>query len=355
MGRDVRSLVVSDLHLGSITGRDVLRAPAARERLLEALDGIDRLVLLGDVVELLEGRPSRAMAEAEPVLRALGARLGRGRDVLLVPGNHDHRLVAPHLRRLRAEGGRLAPSARVPARSGRELEALTGWLRPARVEVRYPGAFLAPGVWAHHGHYVDRELLPALPRPPAAIAARLPTLPALPEGRARPEDYERAPGSNLVAVQAALTDELPPVVNASLETVAGLARGAAVRATPLLAATLADRLAPLGAGLLGWQFRARGLGAMAAVVRRLGVRARHVVFGHLHHGGPFDERWRDGAGGLELHNTGSWVYEPLLLSGVTPPHPYWPGGAVVVESGALPRAEQLLTDLAPADLAVSAR
>ncbi len=56
MGRGVRSLVVSDLHLGSITGRDVLRAPAALERLLEALDGVDRLVLLGDVVELLEGR-----------------------------------------------------------------------------------------------------------------------------------------------------------------------------------------------------------------------------------------------------------------------------------------------------------
>ncbi len=331
----MRSLVVSDLHLGAITGRDVLRAPAALERLTAALDGVDRLVLLGDLVELLEGRPRRALRDAEPVLRAIGRAVGRGRTVVVVPGNHDQRLVQPHLRALKARGGHLTPSTRVPAASGAELAALTGWLKPARVEVRYPGVFLAPGVWAHHGHYVDRELLPGV-----VLAERV-----------RPEDYERAPGSNLVAVQAAMTDELPVAVTAPLEAAANLARGLTGLATPLLAATLADRLAPLGAGLLGWQFRSRGLGAMAAVVRRLGVRARHVVFGHLHHGGPFDERWRTDAGGLELHNTGSWVYEPFLLAGVEPPHPYWPGGAVVVGDGP-PRAVRLLDDLTARELRV---
>jgi hypothetical protein len=43
----VRTLVISDLHLGSRNGVDVLRRPAARDALLEALDGVDRLVLLG--------------------------------------------------------------------------------------------------------------------------------------------------------------------------------------------------------------------------------------------------------------------------------------------------------------------
>jgi hypothetical protein len=56
----MRTLVISDLHLGSITRRDVLRRPAALEALLGALDGVDRLVLLGDTVELLEGAPRRA-------------------------------------------------------------------------------------------------------------------------------------------------------------------------------------------------------------------------------------------------------------------------------------------------------
>jgi len=328
-----RSLVVSDLHLGALSGRDVLRGPAARRRLLEALDGVDRLVLLGDVVELLEGRPRRALREAEPVLRAVGDALGRGREVLLVPGNHDHRLVRPHLRRLEAAGKPLRPSGRVPLSSSATLAALASWLRPARVEVRYPGAYLGPGVWAHHGHYVDRELL----------TLRAPPLP----DRARPADYELRSGPNDLAPGI----ELPAVVAAPLEAYASVVRGAALAALPLVARTVGDRLAPLGAGALGWLFRERGLGAMAAVARRLRVRAAHVVFGHLHHGGPYDEVWTAGEGRpVALHNTGSWVHEPLLLAGVTPPHPYWPGGAVVVDEGAAPRAVRLLDGLEARDL-----
>jgi len=89
----VRTLVVSDLHLGARLRRDVLRRAEALEALLAALEDVERLVLLGDVVELLEGRPERAMEVAEPVLRAVAARLGRGREVVLVPGNHDAALV----------------------------------------------------------------------------------------------------------------------------------------------------------------------------------------------------------------------------------------------------------------------
>ena len=49
-------------------------------------------------------------------------------------------------------------------------------------------------------------------------------------------------------------------------------------------------------------------------------------------------------------NTGSWVYEPLLVHGARPPHPYWPGGAVVLEDGAEPRALGLLDDVPAAAL-----
>ena len=59
-----RTLVISDLHLGGRLDRDVLRRPEALDALLEALDGVERLVLLGDVVELLERRPRDALAEA---------------------------------------------------------------------------------------------------------------------------------------------------------------------------------------------------------------------------------------------------------------------------------------------------
>jgi hypothetical protein len=279
------------------------------------------------------------------VLREIGAVMGRGRDVVYVPGNHDHRVVAPFLRRLRADDKPLRPSHRVPRASSPALEALTGWLGPSRVEVRYPGVWLAEGVWAHHGHYVDRELLPKQVDGPARLRFK-----ALPD-RMRAEDYERAAGPNLAAAQAALQTELPTLPAAALELAAGAFREAAVRATPLLGASLRDRLAPLGAGFLGWQFRTRGLPAMVAVARRLGVRAEHLVFGHLHLGGPrLEDEWRPVPGGPALVNTGCWVHEPLLLGGVDPPHDYWPGGAVLVEDGSPPRPLRLLDDLSADDL-----
>jgi len=51
----VRTLVISDLHLGSRNGVDVLRRPAAQRALVEALEGVDRLVILGDLLELRHG------------------------------------------------------------------------------------------------------------------------------------------------------------------------------------------------------------------------------------------------------------------------------------------------------------
>ena len=67
------ALVVSDFHLGARLHRDVLTHPT-RSRPCSAIAGVDRLVLLGDVVELLEGRPAEAMDIAELVLRAIGRR-----------------------------------------------------------------------------------------------------------------------------------------------------------------------------------------------------------------------------------------------------------------------------------------
>ena len=32
-------------------------------------------------------------------------------------------------------------------------------------------------------------------------------------------------------------------------------------------------------------------------------------------------------------NAGAWLYEPLLVDRASAPHPYWPGGAVLLEDG----------------------
>ena len=73
----MRTLVVSDLHLGSTRGADLLRRPELREPLLEEVARHDRLVILGDALELREA-PQRDAAEiAAPVFADLGARSAR--------------------------------------------------------------------------------------------------------------------------------------------------------------------------------------------------------------------------------------------------------------------------------------
>jgi hypothetical protein len=346
----VRTLVISDLHLGSVLGRDVLTRPAALDALQSVVADVDRLVLLGDTLELLEGRPRRAFQRSHEPLRALGETLGRTREVLIVPGNHDHALVRPFLRERRASGRPLGLASRVRVDSGPGLEKLAASLRPARVRVQYPGAWLAPGVYATHGHYVDRQLFPRargmIARGPFAV---------LPERGAHPEDYERTGGPSLDTLGAVLPQDLPDAVTEGLDRAAGAVRRATVAAVPLAAQFLRSQgLAPLTAGFLGLQFRRAGLPAMSAVARSLGIRARHLVFGHMHRTGPLPgddlAEWRPEGRGPQMHNSGCWVYEPLLLAGAEPPHPYWPGGAVLLEPGAAPRAITLLDSVEPAAL-----
>ncbi|MDQ3631897.1 MAG: metallophosphoesterase, partial [Actinomycetota bacterium] len=278
----MRTLVVSDLHLGSRLHRDVLRHPVAIDRLCHELEVVDRLVLLGDTVEMLEGRPKAALGDAEPVLRAIGEALGKGSDVVLLPGNHDHALVRPWLREQRTKGEALGLAGRVPLTSNRDLATIARWLRPARVQVRYPGAWLGSGIYAHHGHYLDRHL------------ARQPTLPT---SGATPEDYERALGTSIAAVGALMAASLPPIVGEPADRIAGLIRLVGIAAIPLAASLPgAPLLAPLSAGVLGFQFRRVGLPAMAAVTARLGIEAEHVLFGHVHRAGPREDddayEWR---------------------------------------------------------------
>jgi UDP-2,3-diacylglucosamine pyrophosphatase LpxH len=328
----VRTLVISDLHLGARIGRDVLRRPEALERLLGALGDVDRLVLLGDAIELLPGRGGGSLELARPVLQALGGAVG---EIVLVPGNHDAALVRPWLRQ---NGVPQLVDAPVPRDATPLLAQVTGWLRPSQVTIRYPGVWLSDRVWATHGHYLDRHLMPE-----SAFGLARGLLGRLPSDGATPADYEQPGRASVTGLEAWLS-RLPRPLAALAEDVAELLRAATMPSIPMR--MLSRRHAPLTRLLLGAQMRRASIPALARVVHRLGVEADWVVFGHVHRCGPLPgddfAQWAGPGGRPRIANTGSWVYEPLLLHRAAPPHPYWPGGAVIVEDDSDPRAIGLL-------------
>ena len=94
-------------------------------------------------------------------------------------------------------------------------------------------------------------------------------------------------------------------------------------------------LGPLDRSLSGGAApRLRGIGE---VVARLGIDARHVIWGHSHRSGPWPSddaaEWATKRG-VRILNTGSWVYQRHFLSEAPNDSPYWPGTAVVVEDSA---------------------
>ena len=92
----MRTAIISDLHLGVASDEDVLRDSDVRRILLEEIAGADRVVLLGDVIELRNLPLGPSLARARPFFQELGEALGEV-EVTLVPGNHDHRLAEPLL------------------------------------------------------------------------------------------------------------------------------------------------------------------------------------------------------------------------------------------------------------------
>jgi Calcineurin-like phosphoesterase len=340
----MRTLVVSDLHLGARLRRDVLRCPEPLDALVGALDGVDRLVLLGDIIELVEGHQQRVMEAAEPVMRAIGTRLGGDGEVILVPGNHDAALVRPWLR---AHGVSAAVDAPIPLDATPLLARTVSWLAPARVRVHYPGVWLSDRAWATHGHYLDRHLLPE-----SAYGIARGLLGRLPRDGATPLDYEQPGGPSLTALEALIFRRLPAPLAALLDDAAELLRAATM---PVVSRrVLRGGIAPLTAVLLGLQMRRASIPALARVVHRLGVGADWVIFGHVHRCGPLvgddPKRWRGPGGRPQIANTGCWVYEPPLLHRARPPHPYWPGGAILLEDGGTPLALGLLDHLDAAAL-----
>lgn len=350
----MRTAIISDLHLGVASDEDVLRDPAVRRILLEELAGADRLVLLGDVVELRNLPLGTSLARSRPFFEELGEALGEA-EVTLVPGNHDHRLAEPLLDELSVAGERPLGLAQQHLPAAGPATLIDEWLGAARLRIAYPGVWLREDVYAVHGHYMDVHL--ALPRAECVAAATMVRLLRPPPTRATPADYERVLRP-LYGFAYGLAQVMP---------IKRRRNGPFERAWEVLAGDVRNPTMRDRAARAGFPVAIRGLNALlradfepdvsaAAIFRsgvaaatematRLGVDDVHVITGHTHRGGPLpaEPEWVLPNGG-RLHNTGSWVFSSVFHQPGTPPSPYWPGTVTWLEDEGPPRRVQLLLE-----------
>jgi len=362
--------------------------------LLDAVADVDRVVLLGDVVEMRHGPLREAMAAARPFFEDLGQALA-GRELVIVAGNHDHGLIEPWLdtRGADLEQPPLGVEQLIdPEEVSPAMARIAEWASPARVRVAYPGIWVRPDVYAMHGHYLDCHMtVPTLERLSVGAMGRLLGRPAAAFDCVG--DYE-AVGSPVFAWRDAVARDALTVPRA-FDTVnawnalrrsddsdvsanglhpAGigrrrrrrprwvsrrwamfmLRRRALVALFPLVIAALNRAgLGPLKTDISTGELRRAGLNAMGEVAARLGLGDAYVVFGHTHRAGPLpgddEQEWR-GRAGARLVNTGSWVYTTIFLTAKPGESPYWPGGCVIVEDDGPPVVKRLLADRPHAQL-----
>src|SRR4051812_36844521 len=163
----VATAIVSDLHLGTATGADIARFPEGRAALTAALARADRVVVLGDLLELRERPVTQVLADVEPTLRAIGEATA-GKELVLVPGNHDYELVAPSLERARRASGAPQPLEGVYDFAPDDLAGVVAAFMPdTRITLAYPAVRIREDVIAMHGHYLDIHL--SVPRPESVI------------------------------------------------------------------------------------------------------------------------------------------------------------------------------------------
>ena len=301
----MRTLVVSDLHLGSGRGSDLLRRPELRAPLLEALDGVDRLVILGDGLELRENAQRDAAALAGPVFADLGAALGPDGELVLVGGNHDHGLVAgwidgpPADRAARLPRARAADGARTtPGRSRSASPSGRAGARARRLP-RASGCATTSTRSTATTPTSTRRCRRSSGSPPARWRAGSCTCPS---DDATADAYEAV----LAPIYAWMHTLVQRSENGALTGGAGASARAWValagegrRAHPVRAAALgagyaaavaainAIGLGPIDRDLSGQALRRGGLGGMREVLRRLGVEAPWVLWGHSHRSGPW--------------------------------------------------------------------
>jgi predicted phosphodiesterase len=353
--RPVNCVVVSDLHLGLLSGTDTIRLPGVRDRLVRALAGAEHVVMLGDILELRERPVAELLRLSRPLFESLGEATA-GSHVTFVPGNHDHALATPWLERLRVAGRELgiAEEWEVNPEDG-ALGRIASLMPATDVSVAYPGLFLRPDVYATHGHYLDLPL--TVPRIESVVASAMARVTGRGRDLSSAAEYEAALGP-MYAFFAGLAEAMS---GPTLKRSGSLSRSVWQRANgrSRLGGTLITHAAipgavaalnrlgvgPLEPGISGEDLRRGGLNAMRRVAEGLVPDAAYLVFGHTHRPGPLpgdDESEWTSATGTRLWNSGSWCHEPAFVGPPAHPGPYWPGTLIRMDETGPPRIENVL-------------
>lgn len=310
------------------------------------------------MLELRHGPQWEAFEEARPVLVQIGAALPPDSEIVIVPGNHDHRLARGWLDRRGPHAPPLGLASEVDWHGDELLGKLISCLGTRVARVRYPGVWLREDVYAIHGHYGDRHtVVPILERLGAGIDALV--LGAVAADPATAEDYEAALAPMYAWIDA-IAQAQPAVrgrARGGMQTRAWRrlsgsdggsgVRRAAVGAAFSVAVAVLNRvgIGPLRPQLSGADLRRGGLRAFGEVLARLRVDATHVISGHTHRAGPLpgDEpsEWLAPTGARML-NIGSWVHEASFLGDRPWSSPYRPGFCAWLEDGAPPELRCLL-------------
>ena len=362
----MNTLVISDLHLAAGAGRPLLHEPEVRRILARKLVGVDRLVLLGDVVELREGPVWSALADAAPVVGPLVEALGPHAEIIILAGNHDHPFVAPWMVR-RAAGGATDPlglESAVRWQPGDPLASLVDvWgAGGASVRVAYPGVWLRDDIYAMHGHYVDRHsTLPAFERLAAGAMAKYlkQSLSAITSaedyeavlspiyawmfqnsqnGHAAEPDDSQEPGSSHNNASARIWKLLQDG-----DSITKLALSSGITAgTGLLRIA---GLGPLKSDISGEELYRSGVNSYGAVLEKLDITAAYALYGHTHRAGPLPGDEADlwvAPTGTKMINTGCWVTEEAIVGSELAQTAYRPGFAVRIGDTGPPELVNLL-------------
>jgi hypothetical protein len=389
----VRTLIISDTHFGAWTGDDLLRHDWVRERLGTQLDGIDELVLLGDLFDFLFATVPDAFAAADPFFDLIAQKLS-GKRVVWLAGNHDRHIMARELEDL----------SELEIATGEPAEALGPTLRQrnyfmrflerrlpdCETRIEYP-AYWVGDVLCCHGQYLDAHIQGSLANRMFTRGLRRVGGVKTHGRRLDIDDYEAATGplTELLytvaqlprgtAAQESLLDEVQRIgrlvraVTSPGREAQRLARDVADRARSLVrpggggleaaasepVETDAEVSTSLARVVGPDEPVERSLHAYAQVAANLGWASQtdKFVFAHTHQpleavrtqplapvaGQPVEN--------VRFWNTGCWIYEPTLGS-LESYERYmriaWPGTAVLIDSERdEPELIRCLADLSP--------